>query len=109
MPPVTEGFVAFGRLTPQERGRERNAVKVPEPQILEETVQVVRQRTSEQMADVPSCFSRRCRLIARERCNSDRQKFVDPRQFREEIVGMDRLAPHERVQQQTAKENLPYL
>ena len=42
-------------------------------------------------------------------CNSDRQKFVDPRQFREEIVGMDRLAPHERVQPQTAQENLPYL
>ena len=67
MPPVTEGIAAFGRLTPQERGRERNAVKVPEPQILEETVEVVRQRTSEQMADVPRCLSRRCRLIARER------------------------------------------
>ena len=79
VPPVTDGIAAFGRLTPQERGRERNAVQAPEPQILEETVEVVRQRTSEHMADVPRCLSRRWRLIARER-----------------------------VQQRSAKESLPY-
>ena len=40
VPPVVEDIASVVLLT-QERDRERNAAQVPEPQILEETVEVV--------------------------------------------------------------------